>query len=397
MTDCDVVIAGGGIGGMTAAAVLGATGLEILCCDPKPANASCPRDADLRTSALFLSALRTLESAGITGSVESGATPIHTLRIVEAGEAGNKQPSQFVEFISEEIGEACLGWNVANTRLTSALAQKLATMQNIRITPVAVKSLLPRKKEILVTLANGERVRSKLLVGADGRNSAVRQAARIKTFSMSFGQSALAFYISHDIPHESMATEILLAGGPFTLVPMADYEGRPASAVVWIDSNRASRKLSGQSKKDFEEAAYFRSLALAGGIQLISGRSLWPVCCQIACRFSAERTVLIGEAAHILPPTGAQGLNTTFGDISALLEIVESSLDDPGRQEAVSSYHSRRLPEAAMRAAGTSLLNLAAMQDSRIPQRLRRLGLSMIHGIEPIRLALLRKGLGLAN
>ena len=136
--------------------------------------------------------------------------------------------------------------------------------------------------------------------------------AGISVKTHNFGQKALAFAVTHSIPHKNISTEIHLSGGPFTLVPLRDHDGKPSSAVVWMDKSEEAAKLMNMKDKEFEEEMTQRSCNVLGPLKLASKKSSWPIISQIADRIYSQRLALIGETAHVVPPIGAQGLNLSL-------------------------------------------------------------------------------------
>jgi 2-octaprenyl-6-methoxyphenol hydroxylase len=193
---------------------------------------------------------------------------------------------------------------------------------------IGTAQLLTRETEARVTLSDGARLRARLVIAADGRNSAVREAAGIDVRTTRYGQKALAFAVTHPIPHENVSTEIHRSGGPFTLVPLPDYTGedgiaRPSSAIVWMERGPEVRRLMALDTPEFEAEMTERSAHLFGPLTLVSRRTVWPIISQTAEALSAERVALVAEAAHVVPPIGAQGLNMSLADIRTLLDLPE--------------------------------------------------------------------------
>ncbi len=155
-----------------------------------------------------------------------------------------------------------------------------------------------------------------------------RRACPCKTTR--YGQKALAFAVTHPIPHDNVSTEIHRSGGPFTLVPLPDLNGMPSSAVVWMEEGPEVQRLAALPQAEFEAAMNARSCCLLGPLTLASRRTVWPIISQIAERMYAERIALVAEAAHVVPPIGAQGLNMSLGDMRVLLELAEAAPDRLG-------------------------------------------------------------------
>ena len=243
-------------------------------------------------------------------------------------------------------------------------------------------------------MSDGSRVRCRLVIAADGRNSPMRQAAGIGVKTTHYGQKALAFAVTHPIPHGNVSTEIHRSGGPFTLVPLPDHEGRPSSAVVWMEEGAEVQRLSALPQADFEAAMNQRSCHLFGPLTLASRRTVWPIISQIASTLYAERLALVAEAAHVVPPIGAQGLNMSLGDMRVLLELAETAPDRLGDLTMLETYHRRRHAKIRARVTGIDLLNRASMIRAQPLRDARAMGLNAIYSLAPVRKTIMQLGLG---
>ena len=231
------------------------------------------------------------------------ATPLQVMKIVNLGATYRSRA-----FDADDIGELPFGWNIPNwlmrREVHAALqAEPLAFYR----AGISASSVLSRTDHALVTLSDGSGVRAKLVLAADGRASGLRAAAGIGTRVLRYGQKALAFAVTHEAPHDNVSTEIHRAGGPCTFVPLPDHGGRPASAVVWMDRATESVRRHALGNAAFEVELLERSGGLYGPVKLASRRSIWPISSQLAKRFYHGRMALIAEAAHAIPPIGAQG------------------------------------------------------------------------------------------
>jgi len=222
----------------------------------------------------------------------------------------------------------------------------------------------------------------------------MRQAAGIVVKTTRYGQKALAFAVTHPIPHANVSTEIHRSGGPFTLVPLPDFDGLPSSAVVWMEQGPEVQRLAALDPTAFEAEMSIRSCHLYGPLTLASRRTTWPIISQVAARMSGERIALVAEAAHVVPPIGAQGLNMSLGDMRVLLELAEATPEALGDRTMLDTYHRRRHTEVRARVAGIDLLNRASMMQSQPLRDLRAAGLNAIYNLAPVRKTMMQMGLG---
>lgn len=394
----DILISGGGVAGLAAAAVFGTAAFRVICVDPAPpVTDEGDADADLRTTAFLQPSRTILKDAGLWSRLEPFATPLRIMRIVDAG--GEEPEARYVaDFDAADISDAPFGWNLPNWLLRREFAARLADLPNVSFRPgIGTAGYLSRDAEARVTLSDGTRVSARLAVAADGRSSPLRDAAGIGVATTRYGQKALAFAVTHPIPHRNVSTEVHRSGGPFTLVPLPDRDGRPASAVVWMERGPEVLHLATLPVPEFEARMTARSAHVLGPLTLVTRRSVWPIISQIADRLSAPRGVLLAEAAHVLPPIGAQGLNMSLADLHALLTLAERHRDDPGTAIVTDAYHRQRHLEVQARVAGIDLLNRASMARAPLLRDLRAQALDALYSARPLRQMLMRAGLGLGK
>lgn len=392
--DTEILVSGGGIAGLIAAAAFGSAGHAVTCVDPAPpVTDEAAAGADLRSTAFLHPSVAVLSAAGLWDRLAPHATALQVMRIIDAG--GTLPQARLTrDFDAAEISDQPFGWNLPNWLLKREISARLANLQNVRFLPgTGTADLLVRDSEALATLTDGSRIRARLVIGADGRHSPVREALGIGTRTLRYGQKALAFAVTHTRPHENVSTEIHRSGGPFTLVPLPDRDGKPSSAVVWMERGAETARLRALPREDFEAELNRRSAGVLGQLTQATRLTEWPIISQIADRFTGPRTALIAEAAHVVPPIGAQGLNMSLADLAALVEL---SAGDPGSASSLAAYESRRRPEALARLAGIDALNRASMISARPLRDLRAAALGSLYAVAPVRRLLMRAGLGMS-
>lgn len=395
MIKTDILISGGGIAGLSAAAAFGKSGFRTILIDPSlPVSDGFADGTDLRSTAFLQPARAFLAGAGLWERLSSHATPLRVMRIVDAG-GQFPEPRVVRDFVATDLGNETFGWNFPNWLLRREMTEYLEGIPSLTfMRGVGLKGLLLRKAESRVTLTDGQMVFSRLVIAADGRDSATRQAAGIGVRRRRYGQKALVFAVTHPEAHNNISSEVHRSGGPFTLVPLPDYEGRHCSAVVWMEDGPEAMRLAALSEADFEAEATTRSVGLLGPLSLASRRQVWPIISQIADRLSAQRVALVAEAAHVIPPIGAQGLNMSLRDLSTLLHLACSEPDAVGGEEMLDTYARSRHPEILLRVAGIDALNKASQARLPLLRDLRAAGLRLLHDIGPVRRGLMQMGLG---
>jgi 2-octaprenyl-6-methoxyphenol hydroxylase len=396
MTDhCDILISGGGIAGLTAAAAFGSAGFNVICVDPAlPVTERDAEGSDLRTTAFLQPAQQLLEHCGLWARLSDHAAPLQIMRIIDAG-GETPEPRVIKDFNAADISAHPFGWNLPNWLLRREILARLQDLDNVDFRPgVGTRSLFTRTAEARVGLSDGTRVTCKLVLAADGRHSPMREAAGIATRTKRYGQKALAFAVTHPLQHDNVSTEIHRSGGPFTLVPLPDYQGSPSSAVVWMERGPRAVELQAMDKTAFEAAMTRRSCAVLGDLKLASRRTIWPIISQAAERLSGERLALMAEAAHVVPPIGAQGLNMSLGDLRCLLDLATAHARDIGDARMLDAYHKARIRDIELRVKGIDLLNRTSMLESRPLRDARAMGLSALYSMAPVRRTLMQMGLG---
>ncbi|WP_321831812.1 UbiH/UbiF family hydroxylase [Thalassovita sp.] len=393
--DVDIVVSGGGVAGLTAAALFGQAGFSVLCVDPTPPVTE--RDAqgsDLRTTAFLQPSQALLERAGLWPRLADEAAPLQIMRIVDAGGA-LPEPRIVKDFNASDISDKPFGWNLPNWLLRRELTAHLATLDNVEFRAgTGTTTLFTRSTMARVGLSDGTTATCKLVIAADGRTSPMREAAGIRVKTTRYGQKALAFAVTHPIPHDNVSTEIHRSGGPFTLVPLSDYQGMPSSAVVWMEQGAEVQRLADLPESEFEAAMNERSCLLFGPLSLASRRTVWPIINQVAERMDGERVALVAEAAHVVPPIGAQGLNMSLGDMRVLLDLAEARPEGLGDAKMLKEFNRLRHREVQIRAAGIDLLNRASMIEPQPLRDLRAAGLNAIYSMPQVRKLMMQMGLG---
>jgi 2-octaprenyl-6-methoxyphenol hydroxylase len=392
----DILISGGGVAGLTAAAAFGSLGFQVICVDPTPpVTDGAAEGADLRTTAFLQPSIPVLQTAGLWSRLEPFAAPLQIMRIVDAGGV-TAEPRIIKDFDASDISEQPFGWNLPNWLLRREMVARLAELPNVTFLPgVATTHLLTRSTEALVTLSDGRSVAARLVIAADGRASTMREALEIPVKTIRYGQKALAFAVTHPLPHQNVSTEIHRSGGPFTLVPLPDRDGLPCSAVVWMETGPEVARLAALPVAEFEAAMTARSCQILGPLTLASRRSVWPIISQIADRMTGERTALMAEAAHVVPPIGAQGLNMSLADLAVLLDLAQADPAGIGSVKMLDSYQRRRHLDVQARVTGIDTLNRASMMGGQSLRDLRATALNALYSIAPVRKTLMKAGLGL--
>lgn len=385
----DILVSGGGLAGLTTTLRLAAEGFDVTCVDPGPRPDPDTANRERRTTAILHPGIATLGSAGVWADIEPSAQEMRGMRIVDCGGADHAPRSETF-FDAQEIGDESFGWNIRNGAARVAMVERIDALENARLLcGVALDSFVTRDDAVLARLSDGQTLRAALLVGADGRDSAVRKLAGIGCRKWGYAQKALACHVSHSRPHGGVSVEMHHVGGPLTFAPLpGDRAG-----LVWMNAEREADRLAALDDAEFIEELNARSFGHYGEITEVSPRQLWPATTQVASDLTAKRVALVAEAAHAFPPIGAQGFNLSLRDIEALAKVCAGQ-SDPGGAAVLRSYSRARQPDIMARVAGVDLLNRSVRSELRPVRDLRRLGLSVIGNTPPLKRLVMGLGMG---
>jgi 2-octaprenyl-6-methoxyphenol hydroxylase len=342
---------------------------------------------DNRTTALMMPSVKALETLGVWSSCRHHAAPLRVMRIVD--DTGRLWRAPEVRFEAAEIGLEAFAWNIENAHLVAALWDRVAAMSSLAHLATAATSLSIGQSGVTATLADGTVLDCLIAVGADGRNSICRTAAGISLESGAYAQTALTFTLTHTRPHHDISTEFHTAQGPFTLVPLPGLR----SSLVWVVADDEAERLCALAPAALDAEIERRSHSILGKTRVEPGRGAFPLSIATASRFAANRVALVGEAAHLFPPIGAQGLNLGVRDAVGIAEIASDIHCRGGNlADAIATYDRRRRSDIASRSIAVDLLNRSLLSDFLPVQGLRGLALYALGRIGPLRRAAMREG-----
>jgi len=387
----DILIIGGGVAGLTLAKLLGDQGMNVHLVEPRPPAPFKDTSASSRTVALMQSSLRILGAAGFDDFCREYGTPLNIMRIYDDS-TPNKKPI-ISSFDSFEIGMDGFGLNIPNSLLRAHLYEAVQQNKNITIHETSLKDYsVEGNAHVIAILENDMTIKSPLIIGADGRESTVRNIAGIAAHKKQYDQSALTFIVNHSRAHEFTSTEFHRAGGPFALVPM---KGNQCS-VVWVDKTENVEKLIKLPKEAFETAVQNATNDVLGGITLETNPQSWPLCAIQAKSLTAPRTALIAEAAHVMSPITAQGLNLSLRDVASLAEVIMDAIrigSDYGTSVTLRKYERRRSIDIKTRFTGVNGMNQIVSNDLLPIKDLRRAGLKIMDKLSPLKMTAMHIGL----
>ena len=390
----EVLIIGGGIAGLALALLLGKNGMNIAVVEPRPLIFNHKEKRYGRTAALMGGSINILKSLGIWEDIGGITAPLQTMRIIDDSNPNAKITQ--IDFPATEIGRDSFGHNIPNMMLHAKLADEIKNIPSIRLYESKLENYTVLENGVTATLENGEEIFTSLLVGADGKNSKVRDLAGIKHQENNYGQSAITCLIEHSKPHLNISTEHHRTGGPFTTVPMPDKDGKHYSSIVWVEKTEDSEKFIKLDKAAFEKALQTRTRNALGEVKLASDPESWPLIAIIADKITAPRTALIAEAAHAMSPIGAQGLNLSLRDVATLSEIIIDALrlgEDIGSANTLNLYAKRRHFDMTTRYHGVDRYNRIVSNNIGFLRSLRKAGLKTLQSVPAFKNLAMQHGL----
>ena len=385
----DVAVVGAGPAGLAAALALAHVGADVALIGPAPPKTSA-RSLETRTAALLTSSVDLLKALNLWQTLAPHAASLTAIRIIDASRSLFRAPD--IEFKASELGLPAFGYNIANTVLAEALYARAQAVLPAVIAASVSGIALDGSKAVL-TLSEGAKLSARLVAGADGRRSICRSSAGIEVTERRYDQAAIATSFRHTLPHGNVSTELHQEEGSVTTVPLPDPS---ASSLIWVGPLPEVTGLMQRDEEGFADALSERLGGLLGAISDVGLRAEFPVAGLTANRLAAKRTVLLGEAAHILPPIGAQGLNLGFRDVASLADCVAEALRegrDPGAEDVLDAYARARRLDVLTRTLGVDLLSRSLFTSLPPLQAARGIVLHGLKALPPLRRAIMRLGL----
>jgi 2-octaprenyl-6-methoxyphenol hydroxylase len=380
----DAAVVGGGPTGLAAAIALAQAGARTALIARRSPY------ADNRTTALLGGSVDFLQRLEVWTECEDKAAELRVMRLVD--DTGRLIRAPEVRFSCDEIGLDVFGYNIENRLLLSALEERSTALSGLTRFDDEASAIIPEDEIVRISLGNGGSLSTRLVIGADGRQSLCREAAGIDVTRRDLEQSALTFNVSHSRPHRNISTEFHTPHGPCVFVPLPGDR----SSVVWVSAPKEAERLASLGDEELSLAAEAQSHSILGRLQVEPGRHLFPLAIEKPRAFARSRIALVGEAAHVLPPIGAQGLNMGLRDAADIADIVRDALvsgEDPGTSTVLNRYASARSADVASRTFVIDVANRSLLSAILPMQSLRAGGLHLIGSFGPLRRLAMREGL----
>jgi 2-octaprenyl-6-methoxyphenol hydroxylase len=414
--ETEVLIAGGGMVGLTLGIALAGAGIATIVVDAADPAALRAATYDGRSSAIARGTQQALAVLGIWPGMAAAAEPILEIRVSD-GKVGSEASPFFLHYNHLELSpdwQGPLGYIVENLATRRALAAQAAGMANLMLlAPARIAALERGPAAARAILDDGRRIRARLAVGAEGKASPLREAAGIRVTRWDYPQCGIVCTVAHEAPHAGVAHEHFLPSGPFALLPMTDLPedapedapesgrgGRHRSSLVWTERRALVPALMALSEADFGAELERRFGTGLGRLRQVGGRWSYPLGLMFAERCVDARLALVGDAAHVIHPIAGQGLNLGLRDVAALAETLVDARRlglDLGSAAVLARYQGWRRVDGALLAVATDGLNRLFSNDFGPIRLIRDLGLAAVDRAPPVKRFFMRHAMGLVG
>jgi 2-octaprenyl-6-methoxyphenol hydroxylase len=389
--DADVIIAGAGMAGATLALALHQAGLKPVLIDPVIFDAQVAPTFDGRASAIAYAAFRQWRALGLADALEPHAQRIEQILVTDGrspgASAGGPTPF-FLRFDSAEIADRSegepLGYLLENRHIRAGLGQAVMAAGIEVLAPAKVASAAFGPQAATVTLADGRTLTAPVVVGAEGRGSVVRREAGIGALGWDYPQTGVVATVKLARPHEGVAHEYFLPGGPFAILPLTEDR----ASLVWTETTARAQALKAARPEIFHAHLQRRFGDHLGEATVQGPVFTYPLSLQLAERFVGSRVALLGDAAHGVHPIAGQGLNLGLKGCAALAEVLTDAArlgEGIGSEVVLERYATWRRFDTVTLSAGMDAFVRLFSNDNPLLRLARGAGMAAVNRIGPAR------------
>ena len=394
----DIAISGASFAGLALARALATafgSDIRIALIDRSPRKKA--PTADARAFALSAGSQRMLDALGIWSGIAADAQAVHDIEITDSSLEAGVRPVLLRYDNHTESDGAPASYIVPAPALEHALYESVASDPSLTfLVPAEIARFSDAESHMAIALRDGTEIAASLLVGAEGRRSASRDAARIKTVGWRYGQTAIVTTIAHERPHNGRAVQHFLPAGPFAILPLPGNR----SCLTWTEDAEEATRILALDDAGFLAEIETRVAGRLGAIEVVGPRQSWPLEMHLARAYAAPRFALVGDAAHGVHPIAGQGVNLAFRDVAALSEIVADSLRlglDPGSMESLARYEKWRRFDSFVSAAAFDGFNKLFSSDVMLVRAARDVGLGLVDRLPGLKRRLVAEAAGLTG
>ncbi|MEL7013500.1 MAG: UbiH/UbiF/VisC/COQ6 family ubiquinone biosynthesis hydroxylase [Pseudomonadota bacterium] len=393
--DTDILIVGGGINGSVLALGLAQSGRNVTVIDAMPEPVRRNAGFDGRSYALALTSVRLLKGIGIWDQIADKAQPMLEIKVSQ-GRAGDGAGTFFLHFDHAELEEGPMGHMCEDRFLRRALMDAMANEDRITVVEDRVLHQSTSLHGVAIELASGKTLSGKLLIGCDGRRSGTATRAGIKRTGWGYGQTALVAAVEHEHPHSGIAHQFFMPQGPLAILPLPGNR----SSIVWSETDDTATDFAALSNEAFLSVLRPRFGDFLGEIDVKGKRYTYPLGLSLAQSLTAERLVLVGDAAHGVHPLAGQGLNSGLRDAAALIQVLRDAArrgEDFASAPVLTRYAQWRRFDIAALAMVTDGTNRLFSNDNPLLKAARGIGMGVINALPGLRRGMMREAAGLTG
>jgi 2-octaprenyl-6-methoxyphenol hydroxylase len=381
----DIIICGGGTIGLCCALALSQRGFCVLVLDKGNSATKVNHDFDGRNIALNNATIRFFEKLGIWEDLKHKAQPINDIIVSDGTVSDGIATESYLHFDAHDIHTDSFGCFVLNPNIHEVLIAKIKNSSAITLHyDTQITDIAYSDNAVQVTDNHHATYHAPLLIAADGKNSFIREFSGIDAIHKDFKQTAIVLAVAHEKPHKGIAQELFLPAGPFAILPLMGNQ----TSLVWVENHGMAQALLNAPDTVFMYELERRFGDYLGKLDIISQKFSYPLKMQLAKNIIANRTVLIGDAAHIIHPISGQGFNLGVRDIGYLCDIIHNHHYaglDIGSQIALQEYKNMRQKDIELLGNVTSSLNWLFSNGHVLLQSSRRFGLGIVQKFPNLR------------